>query len=605
MKAILVGWMSCALATVQILASNTDAVNEVLKLQKAGLSEEVIVAFIRGQSVNYALTADDMVFLKDLGLTSAELGAMLEVSNAANAAPATMPPAGPPPTADPGQPPAAMPTVMPEAAPQTVIASPAESPQSAYFYQELSPYGRWILGEDNEWYWQPNTVVGNVEWRPYWDNGRWIYTDAGWYWGSDYPWGWVAFHYGRWHLHPHHGWIWYPGREWGPAWVTWRSGGDYCGWAPLPPHAHFDGPSGRYFYRGHAVEVNFDFGLSFGHFNFCYTRQMGAYSRTRFHNEREVRNIYSHTTIINNYTVDRGGNREGRIVNRGIEPDRIVAHGGRPVERVEIHDRQSPSNGRSSESVDMRAKTLTVYRPKLAEERPGTRATITPGVARPATEGRRPAVSQSPANPGSPATPGVGRTGIPANERGASRPGDVSRPTSDHAVPTPASPTQSPARPAVRNPGQTAVPATPANPAANTPARAQERPSVTPRPAVPSQASPSVTAPARTQERPVVAPRPAAPAPANPGAAAPVRTQERPAVTPRPTTPSPASPAVSPARIQERPVAAPRQSITPPERAPSRSVPSTPRQIQTAPSTPSRSATQGDRGQAGADRRNR
>ena len=31
------------------------------------------------------------------------------------------------------------------------------------------------------------------------------------------------------------GWFWVPGREWGPAWVSWRTGGDSIGWAPIPP----------------------------------------------------------------------------------------------------------------------------------------------------------------------------------------------------------------------------------------------------------------------------------------------------------------------------------------------------------------------------------
>ena len=32
------------------------------------------------------------------------------------------------------------------------------------------------------------------------------------------------------------GWVWVPGREWGPAWVSWRTGGDYR-WlgAAMPP----------------------------------------------------------------------------------------------------------------------------------------------------------------------------------------------------------------------------------------------------------------------------------------------------------------------------------------------------------------------------------
>jgi len=32
-----------------------------------------------------------------------------------------------------------------------------------------------------------------------------------------------------------HGWLWIPGSDWGPAWVSWRSGEGYYGWAPLGP----------------------------------------------------------------------------------------------------------------------------------------------------------------------------------------------------------------------------------------------------------------------------------------------------------------------------------------------------------------------------------
>ena len=31
------------------------------------------------------------------------------------------------------------------------------------------------------------------------------------------------------------GWVWVPGTVWAPAWVSWRYGGGYVGWAPLPP----------------------------------------------------------------------------------------------------------------------------------------------------------------------------------------------------------------------------------------------------------------------------------------------------------------------------------------------------------------------------------
>ena len=38
-----------------------------------------------------------------------------------------------------------------------------------------------------------------------------------------------------------YGWVWVPGTVWSPAWVQYRYGDPYVGWAPLPP-----GPNWRY-----------------------------------------------------------------------------------------------------------------------------------------------------------------------------------------------------------------------------------------------------------------------------------------------------------------------------------------------------------------------
>jgi len=77
-------------------------------------------------------------------------------------------------------------------------------------------------------------VVG-VDFRPYGPGGHWVYTDYGWSFESDWSWGWAPFHYGQWYLEPVYGWVWVPGTVWAPAWVTWRYGGGYVGWAPMPP----------------------------------------------------------------------------------------------------------------------------------------------------------------------------------------------------------------------------------------------------------------------------------------------------------------------------------------------------------------------------------
>ena len=99
------------------------------------------------------------------------------------------------------------------------------------FYDQLSAYGVWVdeprMGlvfiPDQDGY-VPYTV------------GHWQYTDVGFVWISNDPFGWATSHYGRWAFSPVYGrWVWLPDTEWGPAWVEWRESGDDFGWAPLAP----------------------------------------------------------------------------------------------------------------------------------------------------------------------------------------------------------------------------------------------------------------------------------------------------------------------------------------------------------------------------------
>ena len=100
------------------------------------------------------------------------------------------------------------------------------------FYDELSPYGTWVVTPDYGYVWVPDVDPG---FTPYATNGYWIYTNMGWTWMSNYRWGWAPFHYGRWYNDPYYGSMWVPGNEWGPGWVTWRRSGGYYGWAPIGP----------------------------------------------------------------------------------------------------------------------------------------------------------------------------------------------------------------------------------------------------------------------------------------------------------------------------------------------------------------------------------
>lgn len=97
------------------------------------------------------------------------------------------------------------------------------------FYDALRPYGEWIWMQPYGLCWYPYNMP--IDWQPYTD-GQWIYTDCGWTWFSDLPWGWACFHYGTWDYDDTYGWLWCPRTIWAPAWVVWRCGDGWIGWAP-------------------------------------------------------------------------------------------------------------------------------------------------------------------------------------------------------------------------------------------------------------------------------------------------------------------------------------------------------------------------------------
>jgi uncharacterized protein DUF6600 len=111
----------------------------------------------------------------------------------------------------------------------------------ARFRDALAPHGEWLDLEPYGTVWAPLGVRG--DWRPY-THGRWTYTDLGWLWLGDEPWAWATYHYGRWKQDADHGWIWVPSSTWASAWVAWRRGKGWVGWAPLPPEAGWSAAGG-------------------------------------------------------------------------------------------------------------------------------------------------------------------------------------------------------------------------------------------------------------------------------------------------------------------------------------------------------------------------
>jgi len=136
-----------------------------------------------------------------------------------------------------------------QAGPLPVAAGPSGAagavPDATYqeFYDALSAYGSWVQIPGYDWVWQPSATVQDSNWRPY-TLGHWVYTDDGWTWVSTEPFGWITYHYGRWMRTHTLGWVWVPGDQWAPAWVSWRYGDNFVGWSPLPPEAQLDNTAG-------------------------------------------------------------------------------------------------------------------------------------------------------------------------------------------------------------------------------------------------------------------------------------------------------------------------------------------------------------------------
>jgi|GEM_PF-3056587 len=118
-------------------------------------------------------------------------------------------------------------------APALVSAAHAQAEVSFnVFFDRLSSNGVWVKSDRYDYVWCPSV---DTDWMPY-SRGHWIYlADRGWYFDSDEPFAWAVYHYGRWYRDTNIGWCWVPGDVWSPAWVTWRRGDDYLGWAPLQP----------------------------------------------------------------------------------------------------------------------------------------------------------------------------------------------------------------------------------------------------------------------------------------------------------------------------------------------------------------------------------
>jgi hypothetical protein len=145
-------------------------------------------------------------------------------------------------------------------------------------------------------------------------------------------WGDVTYHYGRWYDAPSNGWVWIPGTTWAPAWVAWREGGGYCGWAPLPPQAGFG-------MRYSAADA--DRYVPANQYVYCDERYVTS-GRVDQHIVRNDVTIINKTTNITNITYVNN-----HVVNQGMPAANVARATGHSVEPVALVAAATPDEAHS------------------------------------------------------------------------------------------------------------------------------------------------------------------------------------------------------------------------------------------------------------------
>ncbi len=216
------------------------------------------------------------------------------------------------------------------------------------FYDGLSPYGEWMTVGGGVYGWRPAGV--HAGWRPY-TVGRWRWTNYGWYWLSDEPWGWAVFHYGRWYYDDYYGWIWIPGYDWAPAWVEWRYSPDYIGWAPLGPYAVFNISWGIHYRTRWYTPVHW--------WSFVPCRYVAHSNVHRYVYRTESNTRYIGATRSGGSVRYEGG----RIVSRGPERDYVERRGNVRIEQVRVREVDDKAVERIAR--DGSREEIQVYRPRI------------------------------------------------------------------------------------------------------------------------------------------------------------------------------------------------------------------------------------------------
>ncbi len=220
--------------------------------------------------------------------------------------------------------------------PQQIFAQ-QEDESSQEFYNQLSPYGRWVNDPSYGNVWYPS--VGQ-DFTPYLTNGNWVNTEFGWTWVSNYEWGWAPFHYGRWDYDNLNNWFWVPDNEWAPAWVLWRRAEGYYGWTAMRP--------------GYTINGNYNL----PHENWIFVKDNDIDRRDLakiFVSRRNNSLIYTNSAFIDRVYRDRT-RQEAYFAGPSAEDVRRTI--GREVKVVKILERDKPGHNYANNQFQL-------YRPLM------------------------------------------------------------------------------------------------------------------------------------------------------------------------------------------------------------------------------------------------
>jgi len=245
------------------------------------------------------------------------------------------------------------------------------------FYDELSPYGKWVNYPEQGYVWQPTSA--GQDFQPYSTNGHWVYSNEGWTWASDYKWGWAAFHYGSWFHEAKYGWLWKPGTEWAPAQVTWGQSGNYYGWAPLEPNVRADArwtpPATTWNFvpkqnidRPDVVKyvVNKNTNTTIVK-NVTVINNITNNNRTTVVNNNNNKTVVNNNKTVNNNKVVVKNNttvigNKNTVYNKGPQVNEVEKVTNKKITQVNINDDNKPGQ------TTVRNNKLVIYRPVVRDD---------------------------------------------------------------------------------------------------------------------------------------------------------------------------------------------------------------------------------------------